>query len=147
MTKQPVKKRPLKARIGLILLELGIAAVLTVTIILVLRNQIDRGRSASELADAALGAMTNADQCREAESWELKKYYGLTEDEVEEFVLRLPVSNMDAAELCVVKCASDEGAQLMLVALLLFPVYGYRGRHGQIAGMGVDVVRPNALRL
>ena len=28
------------------------------------------------------------------------------------FVLRLPVSNMDAAELCVVKCASDAEAAL-----------------------------------
>ena len=110
-------KRPVKAWILLVLLELGLAAVLTVTIILVLGNQVDRSRHASDLADAALGAMANADQCREAQSWELKKYYGIAEEDVEEFALRLPVSNMDAAELCVVKCATDEGAQTVAAAM------------------------------
>ena len=92
-------------------LEIAVGAALILTIFLVLRNQVDRKRSAIELSEAALGAMANKDQCREAEGWELKKYYGISEEDVEEFVLWLPVSNMDAAELCVVKCASDEDAE------------------------------------
>ena len=110
-------KQPVKAWIRLVLLEIGLAVVLTVTIILVLGNQVDRSRSAAELADAAIGAMANADQCREAEAWELKKYYGIAEEDVEEFALRLPVSNMDAAEICVVKCADDEGAQTVAAVM------------------------------
>lgn len=92
-------------------LELAVGAALILTVFLVLRNQVDRNRSALELSEAALGAMANKDQCRAAEGWELRKYYGISEEDVEEFVLWLPVSNMDAAELCVVKCATDEGAE------------------------------------
>ena len=98
-------------------LEIVVGAALILTIFLVLRNQVDRTRSASELSEAALGSMVNKDQCREAEGWELRKYYGISEEDVEEFVLRLPVSNMDAAELCVVKCATDEGAESVAALL------------------------------
>ena len=104
-------KRSVKAGILLAVLEFAVGAALLLTIFLVLRNQVNRDLSAEELADTALGAMTNADQCRSAEAWELKKYYGIAEEEAAEFSLRLPVSNMDAAELCVVKCAGEEGAR------------------------------------
>ena len=111
------KKPPVKASLLLIALELAVAAALILTILLVLGNQVNRKRSAAELAEAAFGAMANAEQCREAQGWELKKYYGIGEEDVEELVLWLPVSNMDAAELCVVKCASDEGAQSAAAAM------------------------------
>ena len=103
-------RKPFKAWIGLTLLELAVAAALMVTMVLVLGNQVDRDKSAAEIAGTAFTAMKNGTETRAAEAWELKKYYGIAEEDVVEFSLRLPVSNMDAAELCVLKCASDDAA-------------------------------------
>lgn len=103
-------RKPFKAWIGLTLLELAVAAALIVTMVLVLGNQVNRGLGAAEIAATAFSAMKNGEQTRPAEAWELKKYYGIAEEDVEDFSLRLPVSNMDAAELCVLKCASDDAA-------------------------------------
>ena len=114
---KPAKKPPLRAGVLLAMLELAVGAALILTVFLVLRNQVNRNLHAAELAEAAFGAMANADQCREAEGWELRKYYGIAEEDVEEFVLKLPVSNMDAAELCVVKCATEQGAQAVSEAM------------------------------
>lgn len=115
--KRTRKRPPIKAGILLAALEFVIGAALLLTMVLVLGNQVNRNLHAGELAEAAFSAMANADQCREAEARELRKYYGIAEEDVEEFALRLPVSNMDAAELCVVKCASDQGAQTVAAAM------------------------------
>ena len=98
----------------LLLLELGVVCALALTVFLVLRNQVDRDKTPAELADAARTAQKNADSMRPAEDWELLKYYGIAAEEVEDFVLFLPASNMDAAELCVVKCSDDGSAAAAL---------------------------------
>ena len=98
-------------------LEIAVGAALIIIMILVLGNQVNKNRTVDELGAAALGAMTNADQCREAEGWELRKYYGIAEEDVQAFFLQLPVSNMDAAELCVVKCAGEDGARTVAEAM------------------------------
>ena len=110
-------KKPMKAWIGLALLEIAVGAALLVTIFLSLGSQVDRKRTAAELAEAAAGALANGEQSRDAEAWELRKYYGISEEDVEEFVLHLPATNMDAAELCVVKCGSDEAARTVAEAM------------------------------
>ncbi len=110
-------KKPMKAWIGLAILEFAVGAALLVTIFLALRNQVDRKRTAAELAEAAAGALANGEQSRIAEAWELRKYYGILEEDVEEFVLRLPATNMDAAEFCIVRCRSDEAARSVAEAM------------------------------
>ncbi len=110
-------KKPMKAWIGLAILEFAVGAALLLTIFLAIRNQVDRKRTAAELAEAASGALANGEQSRDAEAWELRKYYGIPEEDVEEFVLRLPATNMDAAELCIVKCRSDEAARSVAEAM------------------------------
>ncbi len=94
----------------LLLLELGVLCALMLTVLLVLRNQVDRGKTPAELADAARAVQKNADSMRPAEDWELLKYYGIGAEEAEDLVLFLPASNMDAAELCVLKFADDDAA-------------------------------------
>ena len=109
--------RSLKSGHLLILLEILVAAALVLTNDLVLGNQVDRGRTADALAAAAESAMADVSRTRDGKGWELLKYYGIDEDGTDGFRLLLPETNMDAAELCVVKCRDEASARAAAAAM------------------------------
>ncbi len=88
----------------------GLVAIIFVMVVIVTAaGQVDTSKSVDDLSEAAFGAMKAPQNMRKGEDWEAAGAYG-TFPEYEGLCFYLPKTNMDAEELCLIKCRDEAGA-------------------------------------
>ncbi len=87
---------------GFVIVEVVAFLSIIVFIVCVSDRPVKTEVTMSEISDAVFAAMETEESFSEADSQDLRKYYGLEANEYEDVLLYLPSSNMDAAELLIV---------------------------------------------
>jgi hypothetical protein len=70
-----------------------------------------------QVADLILQNISDADSMQEKGSMELKSLYGLSANDYEQAIIYVPVSNMDAAEMLLIKCSDESQTESVQSAM------------------------------
>ena len=106
----------LKAR-RLLVVEIAMTAALLVFIFCYTGRGVNPDASMTELAPSLIACLEDPDAMQEGDAMKLRAYYGLNANDYEETVLYIPASNMDAAELLLVKCKTEDQADAVAEAM------------------------------
>ncbi len=101
----------------LLLTEILMTLAIIVFIATCLGGRIREDLSLAELGPALLEQVSDPTHMQEAGAMKLRSLYGLTENEYEEVVLYIPVSNMDAQEMLLVRCRDASQTQAVEEAM------------------------------
>ena len=97
-----------KSRQRIILSEILAAILLAVFILAVVRKPARDDVSFDELKEALLAASFDSTNMKEGSALKLRTLYGLSADDYEEVLLYVPSTNMDAQELLLIRCRTEE---------------------------------------
>lgn len=93
---------------SLLITEIAMTLVLVIFIGLCLGSRVREDVSIAELSPVILDQISDASHMKEEGAMKLRSLYGLTENEYQEVLLYTPVSNMDAQEMLLIRCKSEE---------------------------------------
>ena len=93
---------------NLLLTEILAAAVLILFIFLCARSDVRSDVSVNEIKGTLVLESAHPEKMNEAGAMKLKALYGLSANDYQETALYTPASNMDAQEMLLVRCASEE---------------------------------------
>ena len=100
-----------RTHIFLILAEAAAAVFILAAVILTSGRRIRNDVTLSELETAVFSEIGEGNAFSPRDAMALRKYYGLAADELTDFSLCLPSSNMDAAELLIVVMKDESQAE------------------------------------
>jgi len=89
-------------------------ATLVVAIIIFIFQRTKESTASFSDVKAAVTSVINSDRMEESTGRFFKKYYGLNAEDYDGVLLYAPVSNMDAEEVLLVKCKTDEQAESLV---------------------------------
>ena len=101
----------------LVCAEVLMTAVLVVFIALCVRGRVRDNVPLKDLAGPLLSQLAGAENMKEAGAVKLRSLYGLDAGDYEEVLLYIPVSNMDAQEMLLIRCRSEEQADAAAAAM------------------------------
>lgn len=102
---------------SLLITEVAMTLVLILFIGLCLGGRVRGDVSLKEITPVILEQVSDASHMKEEGAMKLRSLYGLTENEYQEVVLYTPVSNMDAQEMLLIRCKSEDQAAQVEVAM------------------------------
>ena len=91
--------------------------LIAMTVLLVVFLVLSTGRGTKEnvdlreVAELIMQNISDSDAMQEKGSMELKSLYGLSANDYEQAIIYAPASNMDAAEMLIVKCSDESQAE------------------------------------
>ena len=97
--------------------EIVLTVVLIVFISLCVKGRVRDDVPLANLKAPLLACLAGAENMKEAGALKLRAFYGLTESDYTEVLLYIPVSNMDAQEMLLVRCASEEQTETVANAM------------------------------
>lgn len=92
----------------LLLTEILATAVLILFIFLCVRSDVRDDVSINEFKDTLVARSAHPEKMNESGAMKLRALYGLSANDYEETAVYIPVSNMDAQEMLLVRCRSEE---------------------------------------
>ncbi len=101
----------------LICTEIIMTVVLIVFISLCVSGRVRDDVPLADLKAPLLARLAGAENMKEAGAMKLRALYGLTESDYTEVLLYIPVSNMDAQEMLLVRCRSEEQTETVADAM------------------------------
>lgn len=101
----------------LLITEILMTVTLVVFIALCLRDSVRDDVSLTELTPVLLQEVSDSTHMQEAGAMKLRSLYGLTENDYQEVSLYIPVSNMDAQEMLLIRCKDESQTQAVEEAM------------------------------
>ncbi len=101
----------------LVCAEVLMTAALIVFIALCVRGRVRDDVPLADLKGPVLEQLAGAENMKEAGAMKLRSLYGLDANDYAEILLYIPVSNMDAQELLLVRCRTEEQAEAAAEAM------------------------------
>ena len=98
-----------KAKISLFVSEIAAALILILFLVWCVKaNDVRNDIPIAEMKNSLLLKASDPDHMKEAGAMKLKALYGLASNDYEEVLLYIPVSNMDAEEMLLIRCRDKE---------------------------------------
>ena len=111
------KKKRDKMQLKFIMLEITAALAFIIFIMVIREKPVRPDAKISEFAEAFSEIIEDNGGWSKAGVQELRKYYGISGEEISDFLIYLPASNMDASELLLVIMKDEEQADSIKKAM------------------------------
>ncbi|MCQ2510232.1 MAG: DUF4358 domain-containing protein [Lachnospiraceae bacterium] len=102
---------------NLLITEIAMTVILILFIALCLRDRVRDDISVDTLKPVLEAAVSDTSNMSEAGAMKLRSLYGLSANDYSEVLLYIPVTNMDAQEMLLVRCNSESQAEAVEAAM------------------------------
>lgn len=102
---------------NLLITEISMTVILILFIALCLRDRVRDDLSIAELGPVLTGSISDTANMTEAGAMKLRSLYGLSANDYSEVLLYIPVTNMDAQEMLLIRCNSESQTEAVEAAM------------------------------